>query len=358
MSDRHSINSKQLLVYIMSAQIGVGIITLASQLAKDVGHDGWIPILMAGLVTVVFMVLLMLLMKRYSDKSIFEINRFLFGKLPGGLINILLTLYLTFATGMILRAFTDFTCMLVLPSTPPVILACLLILPTLYLTWYGLQAVVKFSYVLFLSLSVILFLAVLTHDELRMTFLMPVGEAGIDALIKEIPTIIYSILGFELFVYIYPQIVDKTRAMKWAITAILYTVFFYVFVFILSVSLVGEQRLALLTAPLFNLARYYRQILFERVGFFFILLWLPFLESSLRIHFFTVYYNFNQLFSFKNKGLFTFIFAITVILISRIPKDPVQFFNILRVDSIIGISVVGFFLLCYLFSFINKRGIN
>ena len=90
MEDRNQITAKQLGVFILSAQVGLGVIGLPSDLAKAVGHDGWISILSAGLLSTLVTIILIALLRRYSNQSIFEINRYLFGNILGQTINILL----------------------------------------------------------------------------------------------------------------------------------------------------------------------------------------------------------------------------------------------------------------------------
>ena len=45
---RNLINSKQLMVLIISSTAGVGIISLPYLLVQEVGHNGWIAILLSG----------------------------------------------------------------------------------------------------------------------------------------------------------------------------------------------------------------------------------------------------------------------------------------------------------------------
>ncbi|MDF2532577.1 MAG: hypothetical protein K0Q65_2158, partial [Clostridia bacterium] len=42
----HEISSGQVFIFIISAQISFGILRLAANLSKDVGHDGWISVLL------------------------------------------------------------------------------------------------------------------------------------------------------------------------------------------------------------------------------------------------------------------------------------------------------------------------
>ena len=152
MENRNRITAKQLGVFILSAQVGLGVIALPSTLAKEVGHDGWISILSAGLLSTLIIIVVIALLRRYSHQSILEINRSLFGKVLGPILNLLLILYLSFSMVAAFRYFTEFIKLFTLEATPEIFLALLIIAPTVYLSWYGLKPVARFSdYFLFFS---------------------------------------------------------------------------------------------------------------------------------------------------------------------------------------------------------------
>jgi len=67
---RNLINSKQLMVLIISSTAGVGIISLPYLLVQEVGHNGWIAILLSGISSMIMAVIVFKLLERYKNKSI------------------------------------------------------------------------------------------------------------------------------------------------------------------------------------------------------------------------------------------------------------------------------------------------
>ena len=118
MENRNQITARQLGIIILSAQVGAGVIMLPSQLAKEVGPDGWVSILAAGLLSTLFIVMIMGLLRKYAGQSIFEINRHLFGRFLGQTINLLLVVYLSFLVVAGFRYFTEFIQLFTLEVTP------------------------------------------------------------------------------------------------------------------------------------------------------------------------------------------------------------------------------------------------
>lgn len=355
MEDRNQITAKQLGVFILSAQVGLGVIGLPSDLAKAVGHDGWISILSAGLLSTLVTIILIALLRRYSNQSIFEINRHLFGNILGQTINILLILYLSFSMVAAFRYFTEFIKLFTMEATPEIILALLIIAPTVYLSWYGLKPVARFSQIIFFILFFVLVLSLLTIKKVRLTFLMPVGAADLTTLGQSIIPATLAFIGLELTVFLYPYIKDKENTLKWVVSANLCTMVFIAIIFVVTTGLFGENLLKMQVAPLFNLARYYRAPYLGRVDLIFILLWFPLLESTFRSYFFTTYDSLRRSFAFKNQKRVYGLYTALTILLSRLPNDMTQATQLAKGVNLSGIAVFGFLILCYLYSLIKQR---
>jgi Na+-transporting NADH:ubiquinone oxidoreductase subunit NqrD len=130
------ITSKQLFAFIISAQIGIGILTLPSTLAKAAERDSWISMLIGGTISVTVTYFIVKLMERYKNKSIFEINNILYGVYLGFIFNFMILAYFFYGSFVGIRLFTDFMKIGVLKLTPPTILTTISLVPTIYLTWY------------------------------------------------------------------------------------------------------------------------------------------------------------------------------------------------------------------------------
>ncbi|HEY8392519.1 MAG TPA: GerAB/ArcD/ProY family transporter [Capillibacterium sp.] len=358
MEERNQITAKQLGIFILSAQVGLGVIGLPANLAKKVGHDGWIAILGAGLLSSLLAIVLIALLRRYAGQSIFEINRDLFGPWPGKVINFLLILYLNFSMVAAFRYFTEFIKLFTLEATPGIILALLIIAPTFYLCWYGLKPVARFSRIIFLILFFILLLSLLTIKKLRFSFLLPVGAADPASLGQSLVPATFVFIGLELAVFLYPYVKDKENTLKWVLGANLCTMLFTTIIFLVTTGLFGENLLKTQVAPLFNLARYYRAPYLGRIDLFFILFWFPLLEGTFRSYFFTAYDSLRRLFRFKNRKLGYGLYTVLTILLSRLPRDFNQAGQLANAVTLSGIGVFGFLVLCYLYSLLNKRGVK
>jgi spore germination protein (amino acid permease) len=358
MTGRNNVTSRQMALFTFVTQTGIGVITLPTIMAREVGHDGWISLMIAGIIAVVVSVLFALLLKRYSDKGIYDINKMIFGEFLGKILNGLLVIYLLLAAARGVRVFTLFLRITVLPLSPPVAISPFILLPSIYLTWQGLKYVCRFKYISVLSYVIAFLFMGLMYDELRLSFLRPIGEAGIVQIISSIQTSFLAFIGLELIVFLFPEITDKEKAFKWHISANLLSTAFFMIVVAVCTALFGERFLKIQTIPLFNMARSYNAPILERVDLYIVSLWFVVMGCSMRAYMFTAYYSLNKVFKMKKTKLTLSLYFALLVLISRIPRDINEAFMFLDIMSYVGIGISAFFILCLCLSFVRKKGVR
>lgn len=357
--DIHNITSRQFMVFILAAQIGVGVISVPSALANFAGHDGWISILLSGLVSIAMCFILIKHMERYDNKSLFEIHVLLYGKYIGMSINIIIILYLLLKGLISLRTPVEILNSIVLIQTPPLVLTLFIIFPTVYLTWYGLKAMCRFSGSIFISIIAMIALLLFQLKYVKITFLMPVGKSGITSILEATIKTSYSFLAFANLSLIYPHITDKDKTMKYTISTIIYSTLFFISVVVVTTGFFGEKMLKHLTLPIFSLAMSYRSTIFERMDLFFLITWYPAMLLTLKMYFFMSYYSINKVFNLKDKIMYILLITILLIFLSRIPRDFSQVYNYLQFSDMIGVPIVfGLIITNYLLSFVRTRGVR
>lgn len=358
MNGNNNIKSSQLMLLTFITQTGIGIIILSSDLAKQVGHDGWISILITGIIMIIISALFVLFLRRYKDKDIYKINEFIFGKFLGFIFNVLLIIYLLVNAVGSLSIFNFFIRINILHETPAWILAPFIILPTIYLVWQGLKYVGRFLYIAVVAYIIIIIYTILIYNEYKFSFLMPIGEAGIMQIISSIKTSFFAYLGFELIVFIYPEISDKENALKSHISATLMSIIFFLIITIVSTAIFGENLLSKLSMPFFDLSRVYNAPIFERVDLYYIGLWFIPTACSMRSYVFVTLYSMEKVFKLKKTRLIYGIFFVIIILLSSIPRNINQVLKFIEVINISAIAVTLFILICFILSFIRTKGVR
>lgn len=355
---KNDITSKQLMMFIITSQIGLGIMMLPSSLAGKVGHDGWISMLISGVICIILTIFIMLLLKKYSDKDIFQISNLLYGKYLGTAFNILIIIYLCVISASSLRAFTEVIIIIVLKYTPPLVITIFILFPSIYMVPKGLKVIGRFSFIIFAAYILLVFSFILTIKDMRITYLMPVGKAGFDTIIKSIPMTIYAYLGFELAPVVYSEVKDKKNALKFVIGSVVFTTVFYTMVSALVTAVFGEVKLARHVYPIFDIQQIIKIPIFERMDIFFIVFWLPAMGACMRSFFFCAYYSIKRVVKIKNNNMLLLIFASFIIILSRIPGNFTALSVYMNYIGIYGMSVVAFLVFSYFFSILSKRGVH
>lgn len=358
MTGRNSITARQMALFTFVTQTGMGVITLPAILAKKVGHDGWLSVLAAGGAAILLSGLFVILLNRYSDKGIFQINFLIFGKGFGTIFNALLVLYLLLAAARGVRVFTLFLRLTVLPLSPPVAISPFILLPSIYLVWQGLKYVSRFKYISVLSYFIFLLFMALMADDLRLSFLLPIGESGIEKILYSIPRSFGAFMGLELVVFLFPEITDKKEVFPWQLIANMASIIFIALVVAVCTALFGENLLQIQVIPLFNMARSYNAPILERVDLYIIALWFVVMGCSMRAYMFAAYYGLEKVFKIKRTKLSLCLFFAFLVTLSRIPRDMNEAFMFLNVTNYIGMGVCFFFVCCLCFSLVRRKGVK
>ena len=359
MNNKNEINSNQLIFYTVASQIGVGIIFLPTQLAEIVGHDGWISVLIGGIIFSCFTLFVVALMNRYKKKSIFEINRLIYGKYIGYIFNLSLIIYAILFSSIVLRMMVEAMQLMGLKTTPRVILTVFLIIPTIYTISGGLKIVCRYLHIVAFVGTILVIYIIFVIGRIRLTFLMPIGEANVKSIFSGAKVSIFAYLGIELIPFIYSNVSDKKNITKKVLLGNIISIIVYILVVITTTGLFGEEMLKKLEIPLLGLARVGYSNIFERLDLYFVTTWVMAMGCVLRCYMFAGYYAAINTFNIKvKKWIVTVILFVLVCVISLEPREFVYLKEWTKYLGWVGLSVIFFFILSYLLSFIIKRGVS
>ncbi|HEX3046868.1 MAG TPA: GerAB/ArcD/ProY family transporter [Bacillota bacterium] len=355
MYQKNQITAIHFGLFVLSGEIGLGIILLPTVLAEKVGHDGWITIFLTGLIALGLTWIMMLLLQRYHDRSLYEINRLLYGKWLGQAINYILWVYLLFMAVFFLRLFSEYIRLFHLVRIPPNIVTTLIMLPTLFLTRKGYGAIGRFSYFLVVVLGVFMLLGIKASSNIRVSFLQPVGSSGWPKLLGTIPTVFYAFIGLELGAFIYADVKERKQATLWALGATITTLLFLELICLCTTGVFGEVMLKQMIAPLFNLSQYVQFPFVERVDLVFFIFWFPILESTFRAYFATAYTGLCKLARLNDSLLYYILFSIIVFSLNLLPADLNQIIRLGMVVNLAGSLVILYIAFCWGFSLLRRQ---
>lgn len=352
---RHEITLKQLTIFGISAQIGLGILTLPSNLAKKTGHDGWLVVAAAGCIMLLLAIFIALLINRHPNSSILDINILLYGKYFGMFFNLAFICYILFTTSLSSRLFAEMIKISVLNQTPLIVISLFIFIPTVYQVSKGLKVICRFASLLILAHITLILTFLLIVRDARVTYLMPVAKSGIITIFKNIPYAFFSFLGIELITIFYPNVTNKNNVVKYVTIESIYIAIFYIIVVAFTTALFGENKLKMIIFAMYSVERAIKVPILERLDVFFIAFWFPIMAGSVRSYFFSSYYCIAKLFKIRKEKLLIAIVFVVVIIIGRIPKNLEDIFTYMNYAALLGAANILFIAFSLFISLIRRR---
>ncbi|QHA91024.1 endospore germination permease [Bacillus sp. N1-1] len=228
MKTSKQINSVQFLFIIFQTQVGVGILSLPQTLYSTAGKDGWIAIILAGLGFQGVIFVLYFLSKRFSTLSLYEYAPLIMGRLMGTMISVGYILFAGLTAILVLQLFQISINTWILPRTPSIVILSLLSISGAYLVSGRVKVLGRFNqFVTILVVPlIIMILVALKHSDIR--YILPIGEHGLSPILKATPEGFFSMIGFEmaLFVFPYLQIKGKEALVSLTLSNVAVTCFY------------------------------------------------------------------------------------------------------------------------------------
>ncbi|MGI6086282.1 MAG: GerAB/ArcD/ProY family transporter, partial [Acetivibrionales bacterium] len=272
-------------------------------------------------------------------------------------INTLFFLYLLFAAAGGLMVYLIYLKITLFPLTPSIVMAPLIILPSIYMVWQGVKTVARFKLVTMISYITAIIYVILVIKKMRFSFLMPIGEAGIMPILYSMRISFFAYLGFELIAVFYTEISDKKNALKYHVYANLLSMLFIMLIVLACTAVFGESYLAVLNIPFFNLSRVYHARIIERVDLYIVSIWYIATGCSIRAYMTAAYYSMGKVFKLKKSRIIYAIFISVIIGLSLMANDINDAFMVLKIINYIGMGAVALLILCLVLSMFIKKGV-
>ncbi|WP_028551375.1 GerAB/ArcD/ProY family transporter [Paenibacillus sp. UNC451MF] len=209
----NEITLMQYIFLIHGSQLGIGQLALPRQLVESAGVSGWISLLLGWAGSLAASLFIISVMKRYPGGTLPDLLVHYFGKTIGRVGAALMALFYAFssmtciiATGLMIQEW-------LLPQTPLYILMILFSIPTYLITRNGLRIIGRYNeLVFFLTIPMAVFLLVPLKDGHPLHLLPLLGE-GWSPLFQATLVTVYSFLGFDSALILYPFLKKKQSAV-------------------------------------------------------------------------------------------------------------------------------------------------
>ncbi|MFD0588833.1 endospore germination permease [Paenibacillus sp. GCM10027627] len=271
---------RQFVLYIYKTQIGIGILTLPRDLADLAGTDGWLSLIIGWLVTLTASFLIIQIMKKNPDMTLYDLLPHLFGKWMGKSISLVWIGYTGLTAGYILFSSIFIIQTWIMRNTSHIILIAAFLLPIYMIARSRFQVQGRYAEFVYISTIWMPPFLLFSLNEAHLLNLLPILKEGIMPILKAVRVTLTSFLGFELVFFLYPFLKDKSKAFSGVVIASSLSLFLYLVVVFISFAYFSEGELHFYLWPTLQLLKSVALPFVERFEIVFLAFYLLILSQS------------------------------------------------------------------------------
>ncbi|MDQ6598200.1 GerAB/ArcD/ProY family transporter [Bacillus salipaludis] len=215
--------------------------------------------------------------------SLYQIIPKLLGKVVGKILILCYALYFMITGSLVLARYSDILDKWILPRTPNWITMVLILFTCIYIVSASLTSIARFYVLVSPILFVLFVLIAYALKDANFLYIFPIGNHSILTILKGSKEAAFSMLGFELFLFIHPHVESSGNEKLVAITtANIFVTFFYTFLVVAAlVYFEPNLDIGLTPEPLLYMIKAYSFQVLERTDLFFLSLWLVIVATSI-----------------------------------------------------------------------------
>ncbi|THF76406.1 GerAB/ArcD/ProY family transporter [Cohnella fermenti] len=206
------ITSSQAVVFLTNTVLGAGILTMPRGITQAMKTpDSWLTILVGGMVVMLVILLMVKLGQQFPGKTVFQYSAIIAGRIPGGLLSLLLIGYFISVAGFEIRSLAEVTLFFLLEGTPMWAIVIPFIWAGAYLVSGGINSIARVYQIVFpITIFVLLLSFAVSFRLFDIDNLRPVLGSGLPPVMKGLKSSILVYAGCEVVLTLvafmqYPQ---------------------------------------------------------------------------------------------------------------------------------------------------------
>ncbi|GAC40823.1 GerAB/ArcD/ProY family transporter [Paenibacillus popilliae] len=312
----YRITFMQFAMLVHGTQVAASVLSLPRQLAEIASTDGWISILLAWLINLLFSVLIVIVVRQYPEDTLPELLERLFGGMISKLVLAVVGLHFAFMFWAIFVATILYIKAWFLAMMPIPYILLLVVIPAYNTARKQITYIARYSEIMFFLTIWMAPILLIPLREGYLIHLLPVLKEGWGPIIQAIPTTTTGYLGFEIVFFAYPFLTRKDLAIQGILLGNTLTMLVYVFVTLVCFSFFSPDEITQYNQPILNLLKVIEFRFLERFDIIFLGLYLFVISRSLVPNLYGASVSCAKLFGTKNHSSCTLVICIGTFLIA------------------------------------------
>ncbi|GIO29154.1 MULTISPECIES: GerAB/ArcD/ProY family transporter [Paenibacillus] len=317
-------SARQLFLFIIQAQIGVGVLTIPFKLNETARGGGGITMILTGVITQIILLMFWGLLRKFPGLNLFQICLRLCGPAIGRVLIVCYIAYFILIGANVMISAVSVLQRWMMDATPTWILLALFSIMSYYLAKEKLTVLARF-YALssFLLLPLIIFVSY-GLMQARLEYMFPLLEAGIWNILKALKDTTVSMYGFEVILVIFP-LIDASDKKKLRVVSMsnLFVTLFYTVVVCTCQMVFNTGQLRLIPEPVLYLVKSLNFYIIDRADVLFLPIWSIIIVCSITSYTYSASIGLTQLFKQKDHRIFVPFVIAAVFAIGLIPATPI-----------------------------------
>ncbi|EJO5348463.1 endospore germination permease [Clostridium botulinum] len=320
-NENNVLTTSEATLMIAGSMIGIGILSLPSNLTKIAENDGWMGVIIGSLYPFYMVICALLIFKdsSYQNTNIIEISKNYFGKILGGLLAIIFTFqffaYIIITTGNIGNMLRTYLILFLeqYKLTIPILLI------SVYTAYKGVRALGRINEIIFYASIPLILLTVLALKQGSILNVQPILGTSFSNIFKSSLESVYSLVGIEIIFLIVPLMKEKSKIKSCFLKSTSIIVFLYVWLSFISIYYLGPDVAKNLYWPTLSLAETISIPGISNFKFVFIFLWSSIVFKTIANQNYFLYYSLSSIFKKINPTIFyILVFLFSTIIVSRL----------------------------------------
>lgn len=244
MHNKDTISNQQIKALLITTVIGVGILSLPSDLAIILDNSGWIVIVICGLIILPFTIIMDRIFKMYPGMSFFQIGRKTMNPIIFNVFLIIMTSYSVLLLSYACRIFAEVIKAYLLETTPTEVIILTMLISITYVARSKLAVVARVAVMIYpIILGFIIFLVLVNLPNADYTNIYPLLDVNYKEIPRGIMAALFSYAGYEILLLALPCSENNKTSFKYCIKGIFIVMAVYLIVFFITISQYGVHQL-------------------------------------------------------------------------------------------------------------------
>lgn len=326
-ADDHA-NDREIMIAVASMVIGVGVLSLPRSIADTTKFaDGWITILIGGIIAVFFTWLTATLASKFPKQSFVNYATTIISKPLAITLTMIFSLLYIGVTAFQIRKFTDISKEYLLVQTPMEVIVLVFFLIIIYAVSGASVDLLRLN-ILFLPFIIFIsiVLVILNISLFDIDNLLPVFKTSFREYTQGVYGNIVSYTGASILLFYIALVKDPKKTAQKAVIGMIIPIGLYLLIFIASIGIFGYSVTKNLVYPTIELAKVTDVPggFFERFDSIFFVIWTMAIFNTTAMAFDIAVISMNSIFKKVKKINFIFILAPIIYFITILPQDLMQ----------------------------------